>query len=184
MNDVIEYFRDRVDPRFKAVPDAKLTEFIYNEYPEFLKVPGFRASVRQQFAVEGANHGDAQNSALSLEVGGWALGVLGTLVAFTIFYKLLIWVTSPAPPTSTPIDTMAEPTPSRAPTDFSAASLGVKRLALGLAFPAVVIGGANLIFGTERDREVPPLAFASALAIWLLVRGIDWIVRGFTKARK
>lgn len=52
MSDVLTYFREQVDPRFKDVSDSDLTEFIYNRYPEFSKDSGFQSSVQRLFAQQ------------------------------------------------------------------------------------------------------------------------------------
>jgi hypothetical protein len=77
------------------------------------------------------------------------------------------------------------PTPTSLPTDFSAASLGVKRLALALAFIPTVLGCITFLGAEEaRDQKLALACFAWAMGVWLLIRGIDWIIRGFTKASK
>lgn len=75
MNDVLEYFRERIDPRFKSVPDNLLTEYIYERHPEFLKDPGFRRDIKLQFGREqAAAETAAESAATGLELSQEQLG--------------------------------------------------------------------------------------------------------------
>jgi hypothetical protein len=60
-NAVLRFFRDVGGESFKDVPDDQLTQFVYQKYPEFLRVPEFRDSVREKISRE-TRTGDAGNS--------------------------------------------------------------------------------------------------------------------------
>ena len=45
MSKVLQFFREDIDPRFKDVSDRELTNFIKNEYPDFLQDEDFKSWV-------------------------------------------------------------------------------------------------------------------------------------------
>ena len=59
---------------------------------------------------------------------------------------------------------------------FSDASLGVKRLAIFLAFPVSIVISAA--------ANHPGFLIICPPVVWIAVRGIDWVIRGFLYEKK
>ena len=66
------------------------------------------------------------------------------------------------------------------PASFRRASFGVRRLASTL-FLLFTIGGVlmGVVAGGSDFRFTASLGLIMGLLLWVLIRGIDWIVRGF-----
>jgi len=47
MSEVLKFFREEIDPRFGDVNDRELSDFIKNEYPDFLQDEGFKSFVSE-----------------------------------------------------------------------------------------------------------------------------------------
>ena len=61
-------------------------------------------------------------------------------------------------------------------TAFADASLGVKRLAIFLAFPVSIV--------SAKAANHPEPLFVGPPIVWIAVRGIDWVIRGFLYEKK
>jgi hypothetical protein len=108
-----------------------------------------------------------------LYLGGWGLSLLATFAVSWVLARRLYNRQSGG------VRITSKETESN-PASFSRASLGVRRLASTL-FLLFTIGGVlmGVVAGGSDFRFTASLGLIMGLLLWVLIRGIDWIVRGF-----
>jgi hypothetical protein len=108
-----------------------------------------------------------------LYLGGWGLSLLATFAVSWVLARRIYNRQSGG------VRITSQETESN-PASFSRASLGVRRLASTL-FLIFTIGGVlmGVVAGASDFRFTASLGLIMGLFSWVLIRGIDWIVRGF-----
>lgn len=106
-------------------------------------------------------------------LGGWGLSLLATFAVSWILARRRYNRQSGG------VRTTSQETESN-PASFRRASLGVRRLASTL-FWLFTIGciSAGIVSGGSDFRFLASVGLIMGLLLWVLIRGIDWIVRGF-----